>query len=370
MDQKGESQPVTRNVPLQVTAVLVAVLAVMIYFRHNPGLWSLASAERTQLHAGAQALKMRTAYLENCASCHGAHGQGGSAKVDFSTPQAVASMSRKEMLRALDDRHDGRLSAPLKAADAARYVDFVRDYLMLPAPYEDASSGRRIYSESCSVCHGERGDGASWAQYSLYPPPRNFTAADPDALTRADMIAAVTFGKPSTAMMPFATQLKPDEIAATVDYIRVAFMTGEGSTAPSSGKSLHAAPSTSIDPGISSQNAAQGDPAVGRALYLANCIECHGQNGDGEGSRAYFMAVKPADFTSEAFRMRMDRERLRLAIAKGVVGSPMPAWDAVLPDDKIADLAAYVYRAFVAPVGADSESGASLHTTVDSKKKN
>lgn len=38
------------------------------------------------------------------------------------------------------------------------------------------------------------------------------------------MIGAVTFGKERSAMMPFAVQLGPEEIAATVDYTRTAFL--------------------------------------------------------------------------------------------------------------------------------------------------
>lgn len=220
----------TKNVPLQVLVALIAILALMIFIRREPGLFEPPTLAQSQLLTGAQALKMRETYLGTCASCHGARGEGGTAQVDFSSAPAVASLSRSAMIRALDDRHGGHLAAPLEAKDAAELVDFVREYLMLPAPFEDASVGRRVYSEGCSVCHGERGDGASWAQYSLNPPPRDFAAADPAELTRANMVAAVTFGKPNTAMMPFATQLTPDEIAATVDYIRIAFMTRKPST--------------------------------------------------------------------------------------------------------------------------------------------
>ena len=31
-----------------------------------------------------------------------------------------------------------------------------------------------IYTESCSVCHGDDGRGAVWGQASLATPPRNF----------------------------------------------------------------------------------------------------------------------------------------------------------------------------------------------------
>ncbi|HXI87479.1 MAG TPA: c-type cytochrome, partial [Parvularculaceae bacterium] len=317
--------------------------------------------DSARLLAGAQAIALRAEYGAKCASCHGERGEGGQARVDFTSAEAVASLSREDMIAALSDAHGGRLSAPLGADEKQLIVDFIREYLMLPAPFEDASVGRRIYSESCSVCHGERGDGASWARNSLFPPPRDFTSSDPALLTRADMIAAVTFGRAGTAMMPFATQLKPDEVAQTVDYIRNAFMAHESSSpAPTP-----MAPVAATDGGY-----LKGDYAVGRALYHANCEQCHGRDGNGEGRRAYFMVVKPANFTSPGFRMRMDRARLPNAIAKGVVGSTMPAWEKVLPPDKIADLAEYVYDAFVAPDEAALASDGNSPRAAEDEKKN
>lgn len=337
------------NVPLIVLSLLaLAWTGTALWLRSSPGAG--APSDGARLLAGAEAIAVRADYAEKCASCHGARGEGASAAVDFSSAAAVASLSRAQMLKSLDDAHGGRLAAPLSAEERKRLVDFVREYLMLPAPFEDASVGRRVYSESCSVCHGERGDGASWARNSLFPPPRDFASTDPQSLTRADMIAAVTFGREGTAMMPFATQLTPDEVAATVDYIRNAFMTGE--------RAAGAGLSTAAGQAANGATYLKGDASVGRALYLANCEQCHGGAGDGEGRRAYFMAIKPANFTSPGFRLRMDRARLHNAIAKGVVGSPMPAWDKVLPEEKIADLAEYVYAAFVAPDAAAEDESA------------
>lgn len=354
-----------KNVPLQVMAVLIAVIAVMIFLRQQPGLLPEADS-LSRLEVGARAIKMRSAYLDKCASCHGARGEGGvAASIDFSSAEAVASLSRADMIKSLDARHSGRLPELVDPKEAIQIVDFIREYLMLPAPYEDAGVGRRVYSDSCSVCHGERGDGASWAQNSLYPAPRDFASADPNVLARADMIAAVTFGKPNTAMMPFATQLTPEEIAATVDYILIAFMSGETGEA-----GTPASPAPEVAPGdaaIEPVDVPAGDASAGRALYLVNCQQCHGQNGDGEGRRAYFMQTKPADFTSGAFRMRMNRARLFTAISHGVVGSPMPAWEKVLNENQIADLAAYLFETFVAEGSPDE---ATMNSDADSQKKN
>ncbi len=332
---------------LAVTGILVVAASVLFFADSR-----LSSSPNSQLLTGAQALEMRQVYLSQCATCHGERGQGGESGVDFTSAPSVASLSRKQMTTALKKRHNGRLEGDLSKLQVESVTDFIREYLMLPAPFADASAGRRIYSEGCSVCHGERGDGASWAQNSLFPAPLAFSDADPELLTREDMIAAVTFGKPDTAMMPFATQFTPEEIAATVDYIRLAFMSEQpkltdAAVSPEVGK---VEPSPSQKSTTTSEKSAiisGGNKFVGGALYRINCVQCHGEKGDGQGRRAYFMVKKPADFTTAAFRMRMNRERLYTAIARGVVGSPMPAWDTVLPPEKIADLAAYMNDTFI-----------------------
>ena len=79
-----------------------------------------------------------------------------------------------------------------------------------------------IFKNNCTVCHGDRGDGRSRASTSLVPPPRDFTTAA--NLTREIMIAAVTNGKPGTAMTSWKTQLSEQQIEAVVDYVRDTFM--------------------------------------------------------------------------------------------------------------------------------------------------
>ena len=49
-----------------------------------------------------------------------------------------------------------------------------------------------------------------------------------------------------------------------------------------------------------------------------------------------------------AARHGLDRARLYTAIAEGTRGTEMPAWDKVLTPQEIANVAEYVYRAFIA----------------------
>jgi mono/diheme cytochrome c family protein len=96
----------------------------------------------------------------------------------------------------------------------------------------------------------------------------------------------------------------------------------------------------------------KGNLAKGRRFYDANCATCHGTAGDGKGPRAYFINPKPRDFRDAAFRSGANRPMLFAAVANGRNGSEMPAWNKVLDDQQIADVAEYVFQAFIQPKAA------------------
>lgn len=295
-------------------------------------------------------------YHDFCSVCHGDRGDGQSRARgsmvppprDFTTPQAAVELTRERMLQAVRDGRPGTAMAgwatQLTPQETDAVVDYVRTVLMRPIATEQAELARRLYAENCSVCHGDDGRGAKWTLTNMSPPPRNFTLPDTAAsLPRDYMLRTVAYGKANTAMPGFATQLSPAQIATVVDYVRSAFMQVQpGLNAPANDTAGTEQPS---EPGF--PNALSGDFASGQAFYLQTCVTCHGVNGDGKGPRAYFILPKPRDFRHPASRHGLDRPRLYKAIAEGTFGSEMPAWDKVLTPQEIANVAEYVYQAFV-----------------------
>lgn len=79
----------------------------------------------------------------------------------------------------------------------------------------------------------------------------------------------------------------------------------------------------------------------GRALYLASCVLCHGEKGDGRGIRREGLSQAPRDFTDVGFRQRTTPRHLFASIREGVRGTAMPAWKS-LTDEETWDLVAYV----------------------------
>ncbi len=234
----------------------------------------------------------------------------------------------------------------------------------------NASLGERVYINNCAVCHGDKGAGAMWTQATFNPSPRNFTSAEARRdLTRERMINSVTYGRPDTAMMSFKSRLSDPEIAAVVDHIRVTFMSGAvpsddavasapATTAPQHGhgaagqvQSTAPPPATVADVDMSQPfpNGLKGDPAKGQAFYMSNCFTCHGKAGDGEGPRSTFIRPKPRNFVHPDARRSLNRPTLLKAIHNGKTGTVMPAWGKVLNDQEIANVAEFVFQAFIQP---------------------
>ena len=101
-------------------------------------------------------------------------------------------------------------------------------FITIGANHHDANNialGAKTYHERCEVCHGNQGDGKTFAANVLFPPPKNFTAEKiKTELVSERMIRSITKGRPNTAMMPWENVLSEHEIQAVVVYIRKELM--------------------------------------------------------------------------------------------------------------------------------------------------
>lgn len=304
-------------------------------------------------------------YAKYCSVCHGDQGDGRSRARgsmvppprDFTSPESAVELVRERMITSVTEGRPGTAMAAWKTQlseeQIAAVVDYIRATLMRPVATVDAGVARRLYAENCSVCHGDDGRGARWTLTNLMPPPRNFTLpGTTDALSRDYMLQVVTYGKADTAMPGFGSQLDSKAIETVVDYVRAAFMRVQRE-APTA---VPQPPAIDLSAGF--PGGLTGDPVTGRASYLQNCVACHGMDGDGKGPRAYFILPKPRNFRHPASRHSFSRPRLYQAIARGTRGSDMPAWDTVLTPQEIANLAEYVFQAFIRPEPERSDQSA------------
>ena len=236
-----------------------------------------------------------------------------------------------------------------------------------------------LFHDYCSVCHGEKGDGKSRAEFSLNPPPRDFTSrAAKSELTKERMIASVTYGRADTAMSGFRTQLSKEDINAVVGYIRSEFMgsaekngmtgmqnsgdhaghtpTPTVSTTAASHPQKHVHSHVAASMSAPMPHALKGDTQKGKTFFMDNCATCHGKSGNGRGPRAYFINPKPRNFLHPASRQVLNRVELFEMISEGRPGTEMPAWDKVLSPQEIANVSEFVFQHFIRPTAGKTKT--------------
>lgn len=122
---------------------------------------------------------------------------------------------------------------------------------------------------------------------------------------------------------------------------------GCSSTAPKDTASLTPA---FLDTPIASRPAASPTTvARGKEVYDANCVQCHGTQGKGDGYGAPFLVPPPRDFTAGQFKFRTTSsgmlptdDDLFRTISRGANGTGMPPWQYLLPDSDRWALVDYV----------------------------
>ena len=142
---------------------IIHFLAVLFLLASNPAL----SADESTIQQGANI------YAQNCVFCHQADAIG--------KPGFAPSLSNAEFLSAASDKfilgtmRDGRLGtgmppfAHLGRDQGRAVVAYLRSFSKLPhraseidaqpAASGDAKSGKRLFDDICSTCHGQNGDG-------------------------------------------------------------------------------------------------------------------------------------------------------------------------------------------------------------------
>ena len=96
---------------------------------------------------------------------------------------------------------------------------------------------------------------------------------------------------------------------------------------------------------VRSFHAAQPEPAIpqavlelGEHVYAARCAQCHGENGDGNGSAANQFPIAATNFRWQRPSLAASLRVLR----NGVEGTPMAPWAAELSEAQISAVAYFV----------------------------
>ena len=332
-------------------ALAVLVIAVPVYGLLEPQRMESAQVELRQEFVSDAAVM----YIENCAVCHGAQGEGIGATPPLNTEglrQADYDFLYKTIARG---RYDTAMAA-WHSDEGGIYNNYQIDELVSLIRYADWSSvgelsaqrglipptlpvpdvdedfleqvaalgtegavwaeGIQLYANNCTTCHGVTGEGSELG-VSLNTPELRATDAD-------DLARIIHEGVPGTMMPSWDKVLDDDEIAALVSFLQ------NWDRIEAAG--LELTPPAPIQ--IDLNNPAEVQE-LGNRIFDTTCATCHGENGSGDRGPA---------INSQQFLGNKSDEQIRDAIIYGGhrPNSIMPAFGDRLTSVEIDALVQYI----------------------------
>lgn len=209
---------------------------------------------------------------------------------------------------------------------------------------QDTTAGKAVYQKWCAGCHGETGAGDGPAASTMLPRPRDFTGALYQIRTTAsgqlptdeDILRAIDFGLPGTAMPGWVKRLSERERRDVAAYLKT-FSTFFADTTqlpqplafgkePSGGNSAEAI-------------------RIGRQFYDSiGCRKCHGDRGKGDGPSAPTLQddadfpIFAADLTQNwLFNGGGHAADIYRRLRTGLDGTPMPSFSDLIDEEFLTD---------------------------------
>jgi mono/diheme cytochrome c family protein len=179
----------------------------------------------------------------------------------------------------------------------------------------DRTRGQMLYAARCESCHGPRGAGDGPGAAALLPRPANLAEHEYSLARLSD---ALWNGVAGTAMQAWRDHPAQD-LAAIAAVVR-GFHTPQPVTLPASMVEL------------------------GQRVYAANCVQCHGVDGGGNGSAAAELPMAPTNFRQQRPSLGLSLRSVR----NGVEGTRMASWTGRLNEAEIVAVSNYV-RSFFQP---------------------
>lgn len=204
--------------------------------------------------------------------------------------------------------------------------------------------GREVYEANCAVCHGLNGNGNGMATHMFRTKPRDFTTgvfkfrstSFGSLPTDEDFFRIISRGVRQTAMVA-QDDLSLEDRWAVVQYLKT-FSPRFQAEQPESPMPIPQAPRRT-----------KGLVLKGRKVYgKAECGECHGRGGRGDGPSAgqlkddWGNLIRPADLTRRPFKGGSTPRDLFRTMVTGLGGTPMPSYRDALTDEELWALVYYI----------------------------
>ncbi len=248
-------------------------------------------------------------FNENCLMCHGEDGAGALALAINKTGFLELASPRFILGNLLEGRKNTAMPSwsslgEQGIADIMALIDSWRTKAYRPAAVQitdgDKRKGELQFHYLCSRCHGEFGEG------NTGPAVLNksfLKVAEGEYLFRT-----IAEGRANTAMFGWATpltgqqQLGRQEISDIISFM----------------KSSAERRWDYIYPGSN-----PGDKAIGEEIFLANCTECHGQEGEG---------IQAPAINNQELLNAATNGYLMASVSLGRTGTRMPSWGRGTPE--------------------------------------
>lgn len=185
----------------------------------------------------------------------------------------------------------------------------------------DRAAGTVMYANYCAGCHGLSGIGDGPGARGLRPRPSNLTAHR----YTTSRIAEVLWNGVAGTSMPAWRDLPQERLAALVAAVQS--MTDVGRPGFEGRRPDSAGP-----------QGRQTAEDLGARVYAANCVQCHGDRGAGDGFSAATLAIVPTNFQ----RQQPTEAAAYLALTNGIDGTPMAPWTSRLKDEELTAVVQYV----------------------------
>lgn len=181
----------------------------------------------------------------------------------------------------------------------------------------DTGLGQSLWNSNCASCHGTDGEGNGPAAAYLSPPPVNLTQRQ----YSDGLLADILWNGVYASSMPAWRDHSLDHLAALAGWVKEMSVVELDSQVPS---------------------AAQLEQ--GELVYQANCTECHGDTGQGDGFAVSNLPIKipPTDFTREKLTLAESMRVLR----SGVAGTSMAPWGDRLDEGEMEAVSHYLRSLF------------------------
>ncbi|MCB9419076.1 MAG: c-type cytochrome [Ardenticatenaceae bacterium] len=278
-------------------ALIILVIGVPVYAVMEPTRMEQAQADLRQEFVSDAAV----IYVENCALCHGAAGEGigsmpaldndGLRTADFDTIYKTIARGRYDTVMAawlqdeggsLNEYQINELVALIRYGDWSQVGEMAAEQGLIPptlpvpevdeAFLEEVSAlgpegnvwaeGMALFANNCTVCHGVNGEGSDIGLPLNTPEIR---ATDEAELTRI-----INEGVPATMMAGWSNALELSEIESIVAFLQ------NWDVIEGAGMVLTPPEPIQID-----LNNPEEVLALGERLYSTICATCHGENGSG-----------------------------------------------------------------------------------------